>query len=90
MSTASPRAAIVPPGEARWAARILVREMWASPAVTVMWLVVLFDALFGPDFVTSSVTSSTRIPSALLVALFAYLSTRVVARQGFDRCDDHG
>jgi multisubunit Na+/H+ antiporter MnhF subunit len=33
-------------------------------------------------------TSTTRIPSAVVVALFAYLGTRIVARYGFDRGRD--
>jgi hypothetical protein len=59
--------------------------MWASLAIAVMWLAVLFDALFGPDIVSSNVTSNTRVPSAVVVAFFAYLATRVVARYGFTR-----
>jgi hypothetical protein len=47
--------------------------MWASLAIAVMWLAVLFDALFGPDIVSNGVTSATRVPSAIIVALFAYL-----------------
>jgi hypothetical protein len=61
--------------------------MWASLAIAVMWLAVLFDAIFGPDMVFTSAngggTSTTRIPSAVAVALFAYLATRVVARYGY-------
>jgi hypothetical protein len=66
---------------------MLVREMWASLAIVSMWLAVLFDALFGPDFVSTNGagTNTTTIPSAVIVALFAYLGTRVVARYGFDR-----
>jgi hypothetical protein len=77
----------------RWYARVLVREMWASLAIAVMWLAVLFDALFGPDLVSidgGGTTSTTRIPSAVIVALFAYLGTRVVARYGFDHDRDAG
>jgi hypothetical protein len=88
MSTAPLHADVVPSEKERWSARILVREMWASLAIAVMWLTVLFDALFGPDFVTSGVTTSTRIPSALFLALFAYLGTRVVARYGLARRGD--
>jgi hypothetical protein len=47
-----------------------------------------FDALFGPDFVTASGRSITRIPSAIIVALFAYLGTRAVAKCGFGRRRD--
>jgi hypothetical protein len=28
--------------------------MWTSIAISVIWLAVLFDALFGPDILTSS------------------------------------
>ena len=71
-----------------WYSRVLVREMWASLAISVMWLAVLFDAIFGPDFVSSSGGGTTRIPSAIIVALFAYLGTRVVARYGFSGSGD--
>jgi hypothetical protein len=85
MSTLSPAAPPATPDRPRWQARVLVHEMWASLAIISMWLAVLFDALFGPDFVSSSAGSTTTIPSAVIVALFAYLGTRVVARYGFDR-----
>ena len=65
--------------------RPLVPEMWPSLASAAMWLAVLFDALFGPNIVSTGVTSTTSVPSAVVVALFAYLGTRVVARYGFDR-----
>ena len=74
----------------RWSLRLLVPEMWASLAIAVMWLAVLFDAIFGPDIVANSGTpggtaTSTTIPSAVVVALFAFLGTWVVARHGFGR-----
>jgi hypothetical protein len=60
--------------------------MWASLAIISMWLAVLFDALFGPDLVSSTTgASTTSIPSAVVLALFAYLGTRVVARYGLHR-----
>jgi hypothetical protein len=62
--------------------------MWASLAIAVIWLAVLFDAVFGPEIVSSSPTTTTSIPSAVVVALFAYLATRVVARYGFGRTVD--
>lgn len=72
------------PERRAWSMRLLVPEMWASLAIAVMWLAVLFDAIFGPNFVSSSNDgSSTTIPSAILVAIFAYLGTRVVAKYGF-------
>ncbi len=68
--------------------QVLVQEMWASLAIAVIWLSVLFDALFGPDLVVSNASGMTTIPSAVIVALFAYLATRVVARYGFRRGAD--
>jgi hypothetical protein len=65
--------------------------MWASLAISVMWLAVLFDALFGPDIVSSNAGANmTTIPSAVVVAFFAYLGTRVVAKYGFDRSPADG
>lgn len=67
--------------------RLLVgsRDMWASLAIVVIWLAVLFDAIFGPDIVTSSSggSDSATIPSAVAVALFACLATWPVAKYGF-------
>ena len=76
----------------RWTRRSVVPEMWASLAIAVMWLAVLVDAVWGPDFVSSSGsgTNTTTIPSAVFLALFAYLGTRVVARYGLDRRRDDG
>lgn len=85
MSVVSPAAPPAASESRRWYSRVLVREAWASLAIVSMWLAVLFDALFGPDFVSASGASMTRIPSAVIVALFAYLGTRVVARYGFER-----
>jgi hypothetical protein len=91
MATASHQTAEVLPRTESWADRVLVREMWAALAIASMWVAVLFDAIFGPDFVSTSAGGNmTRIPSAIVVALFAYLATRVVARYGFrsSRGDD--
>jgi len=67
-----------------WSAQVLVPEMWASLAIVVMWLAVLFDAIFGPDIVTTGVAGDrSSVPSAVAVALFAFLGTWVVARYGF-------
>jgi hypothetical protein len=74
-----------PQSESRsWLRRIRVPEMWASLAIAVIWLAVLFDAILGPDFVSTSASGNfTRIPSVVFVVVFAYLGTRVVARYGF-------
>ena len=73
-----------------WSQRLLVPEMWPALAIIVMWLAVLFDALFGPDFVSASGSNMTRIPSAIILALFAYLGTRALAKHSFGprRTDD--
>lgn len=58
-------------------------EMWASVAITVMWLAVLFDALFGPNITSSTPGGTTSsVPSAVAVAFFATLGTWAVARHG--------
>jgi hypothetical protein len=54
----------------------------------VIWLVVLVDALFGPDIVSSSTGSFARIPSAIVVACFVWLATWMVASHGFGHCGD--
>lgn len=56
--------------------QVLVPEMWASLTIIVMWLSVLFDAVFSPDIVTHSVAGdSATVPSAVVVALFAFPAT---------------
>ncbi len=66
-----------------WWLHVFVPEMWASLAIVGMWLAVLFDAVYGPDFVSSSGASTTTIPSVIVVAPFAFLGTRTVARYAF-------
>ena len=69
------------------APQVLVREMWTSLTIIVIWLSVLFDAIFGPDIVSNNgvgdVGERTTVPSAVAVALFAFLATWVVAKYGF-------
>jgi hypothetical protein len=76
------------PTESRRLRRSVVAEMWTSLAIGVIWLVVLADALFGPDIVVSNASGFTRLPSAIILALFAWLATRVVAKYGFDHRGD--
>ena len=89
MTTVSHEAPQASPRRRQWSSRSLAPEMWVSLAIAVMWLAVLFDALYGPDIVSTSGagTNTTTIPSAVFVALFAYLGTRVVARYGLGRAD---
>ena len=59
------------------------RETWASLAIAVMWLSVALAAIAGPDIVNRSAGGdSSTVPSAVAVALFAFLGTWVVARYG--------
>lgn len=86
MATASHHAPPFEPKRHVLLGQILVREMWASLAIAVIWLAVMFDAIFGPDFVsTTAGASTTRIPSAIIVAVFAWLATSVIARRAFGR-----
>ncbi|HEY1514737.1 MAG TPA: hypothetical protein VGF66_13390, partial [Gaiellaceae bacterium] len=60
-----------------------IKEMWASLAITVMWIAVSVDAIFGPD-IRSETTggTSSSVPSAVAVALFATIGTWAVAKYG--------
>lgn len=82
MATAS---APVPDTGSERRTRFVVSEMWTSLAIGVIWLVVLVDALFGPDLVVNNASGFTKLPSAIFLAFFAWLATRVVAKYGFDR-----
>jgi hypothetical protein len=69
----------------RWRT-FLVPEMWASLAIAVMWLSVLFTSIYGGDIVNTTVGgSSSSVPSAIVVVVFAFFGTWVVARHGFRR-----
>ena len=64
--------------------KLRIPEMWASIAISMMWLAVALCALFGPDFVSNSAGGNfTKIPSAVFIAVFAWLATIVVAKRGF-------
>lgn len=65
--------------------RFPVPEMWPALAIGLIWLVVLVDALFGPDIVSSNASGFARIPSAVVLVFFAWLATWVIARHGFRR-----
>ena len=66
-----------------WSLQLLVPEMWTTLAIVVIWLSVLFAAVYGPNFETTSYLGDhTTLPSAIPMALFAFLATWVVARNG--------
>jgi hypothetical protein len=64
-----------------------VKWFWAAVAIVSMWVAVLFAGVFGGEIVNDDVTTHTRIPVAVAVALCAVLATVAVARHGF-RGDD--
>ncbi len=60
-----------------------IKEMWASLAITVMWLAVAVDAIWGPNIVSETPGgTSSSVPSAVAVALFATIGTWAVAKYG--------
>jgi len=64
----------------------MASEMWGALAIGVIWLAVLFDGVFGPDIVSHDVNGSgATIPSNVVVVLFAFLATRVIAKRAFGR-----
>jgi len=86
MTTVSHEHAVAVPERRDRLSQVLVREMWAGLAIVVIWLAVLFSAVFGGDIVTIDAggTNST-VPSAIAVALFATIATAAVAKYGFGR-----
>jgi len=59
-------------------------EMWASLAITAMWVAVFITAIWGPDArFSSNDGSSSTIPTAVFVTVFAFLGTWVAARYGY-------
>jgi hypothetical protein len=61
----------------------MTREVWASIAISATWLAVAFAAIFGPDIVSINGPQTTTVPSAVVVAFFAFLASWVIARRAF-------
>lgn len=69
-----------------WAALLRLKEVWASLAITAMWIAVAVTAVWGSDFVgASNDGNSSKIPSAIFVALFASIGTWALAKHAFGR-----
>ena len=72
-----------------WSALQAAREMWASLAIAAMWVTVFLTAIWGPDANFTSVDgSSSTIPTAVFVTVFAFLGTWIVARYGLRQRDE--
>jgi uncharacterized RDD family membrane protein YckC len=69
--------------------RLLVPAFWGAVSIIAMWLAVLFDGIYGSDMVFSGNPGGgpTIIPSAVAVALFAFIATVAVAKRAFARRD---
>jgi hypothetical protein len=82
MTTISHERAASPGEQPRWTELLRIREMWASLAIAAMWFSVAVAAVWGPDVVgtNGSGAQSTTIPSAIFVALFAFLATASLAK----------
>jgi hypothetical protein len=61
MSTMSHPPSGAVPERRHWSVQLLVTEMWASLAIVAMWLAVLFDAVFGPDIVSTNGGQTVRL-----------------------------
>jgi hypothetical protein len=85
MTSVSHGPAPYPRERPQWAEFLRIPEMWASLGIMMMWLAVLFDAVYGGSFVSTSGDGpySTTIPSAIFVALFAFLATASLAKYAF-------
>jgi hypothetical protein len=84
--TAIPHDSASPDAEQGPWSRLIVRETWASIAISVICLTVLVAAIYGPNIVTSSAGGDrSSIPSAVIVSVFAFFATWVVARYGLRR-----
>jgi hypothetical protein len=63
-----------------------LRDLWASLAITMMWVAVVVVSLFGPDIRAFDVSgSNTTLPSGVVLAFFATIGTWSVAKYGFAR-----
>ena len=66
--------------------RLLVPAFWGAVSIVAMWLAVLFDGIYGGNMIFANAGSGpTIIPSAVAVALFAFIGTVSVAKRAFAR-----
>ena len=89
MTTTMHEPAMTGPAREGFAARLLVPAFWGAVSIVAMWLAVLFDGIYGSDMVfnVNAGAGPTIIPSAVAVALFAFIGTASVAKRAFTRRD---
>jgi hypothetical protein len=64
----------------------VVPELWASGAIAVIWIAVLCTAIWGGNIVNNDAGGNqSTVPTVVVVAIFAFLGTWVVAKYGFRR-----
>ena len=89
MSTMSHGSPPVARERPRWSVLRAVPAMWSSLAITAMWVAVFVTAIWGPDAQFHGVDgSSSTIPTAVFVTVFAFLGAWIVARHRFRRHDE--
>lgn len=65
-----------------------ITDVWASLAITAMWIAVIVTAIAGPDIKSADNTGNGAVvPAVILVALFAAIGSAAVAKYGFRRRD---
>jgi hypothetical protein len=58
-----------------------LRELWASVAVSVIWIAVALAAIYGADITSATVGGTTStVPSGVVVGFFAVFASWIVAR----------
>jgi uncharacterized RDD family membrane protein YckC len=90
MTTTMHEPSIAGPARQGIADRLLVPAFWGAVSIIAMWLAVLFDGIYGSDMIFNNNAGSggpTIIPSAVAVALFAFIGTVAVAKRAFARRD---
>jgi hypothetical protein len=84
MTSMSGEPAAMHAGRGGWLELLKAREVAASLAITSMWIAVGLASIWGSTLETRSVDgSSASIPSGVIVALFAFLGSWIVARYAF-------
>jgi hypothetical protein len=80
MTTLSEESRVVAEERRSW---LKLEAMWGSLSIIVIWLAVLFDAVYGPNMTFANGAQLTNIPSVAVVAVFAMVATCVIATRVF-------